>query len=89
MEILGRVRQTLPFEIMTSKENREDLRLKYRYLDLRNRKVKDNIIFRSQVIRFPASEDDGDGLSWRSRRRYLCASSPEGGQRLHRALPQT
>ena len=50
--MLGQVYQTLPFEVMTSKEVREDVRLKYRYLDLRNQKVKDNIIFRSKVISF-------------------------------------
>ena len=43
---------TLPFEVMTSKEVREDVRLKYRYLDLRNAKVKDNIVFRSKVISY-------------------------------------
>ena len=52
VEILGKVYKQLPFDIVTSKEIREDLRLKYRYLDLRNKKVKDNIIFRSQVISF-------------------------------------
>lgn len=45
IDILGKVYKQLPFEIQTSKETREDIRLKYRYLDLRNRKVKDNIIF--------------------------------------------
>ena len=50
--VLGKVYEQLPFEIMTSKEIREDVRLKYRYLDLRNKKVKDNIIFRSNVISF-------------------------------------
>ena len=52
VEVLGRVYKQLPFEIMTSKETREDVRLKYRYLDLRNQKVKDTIIFRSKVIAF-------------------------------------
>ena len=52
IEILGKVYRDLPFEIATSKEIREDVRLKYRYLDMRNRKVKDNILFRSKVIRF-------------------------------------
>ncbi len=52
VEILGKVYKQLPFEVQTSKEIREDLRLKYRYLDLRNKKVKDNIIFRSEVISF-------------------------------------
>ena len=52
IDILGKVYHDLPFEIITSKEIREDVRLKYRYLDLRNQKVKDNILFRSKVIRF-------------------------------------
>lgn len=47
VDVLGRVYKQLPFEIMTSRETREEVRLKYRYLDLRNQKVKDNIIFRS------------------------------------------
>jgi len=51
IDVLGKVYTQLPFEIMTSKEIREDLRLKYRYLDLRNKKVKDNMIFRSNVIK--------------------------------------
>lgn len=55
--MLGQVYQTLPFEVMTSKEVREDVRLKYRYLDLRNQKVKDNIIFRSKVISFLRQKD--------------------------------
>ena len=79
VEILGRVRQTLPFEIMTSKENREDLRLKYRYLDLRNRKVKDNIIFRSQVIRFLRQKMTEMGFL-EIQTPILCASSPEGAR---------
>ena len=50
--VLGQVYQQVPFEIQTSKEVREDVRLKYRYLDLRNPKVKDNMVFRSKVISF-------------------------------------
>ena len=50
--VLGKVYRQLPFEIMTSKETREDVRLKYRYLDLRNQKVKDNMIFRSKLIAY-------------------------------------
>ena len=52
LEVLGRANNVLPFEVMTSHEVGEDVRLKYRYLDLRNPKVKNNIIFRSQVIDF-------------------------------------
>lgn len=49
VEVLGKVYQQLPFEVMTSKETREDLRLKYRYLDLRNKKVMDNMVFLSLI----------------------------------------
>ena len=41
VDILGKVYKPLPFEIMTFQENHENTRLKYRYLDLRNRKVKE------------------------------------------------
>ena len=60
--ILGQVYQQLPFEVQTSKEVREDVRLKYRYLDLRNQKVKDNMIFRSKVIAFLRQKDDRHGI---------------------------
>ena len=50
LEVLGKAKNVLPFEVMTSREVSEDVRLKYRYLDMRNPKVKDNIIFRSKVI---------------------------------------
>lgn len=50
LEVLNKSKNVLPFEVITSKEVAEDVRLKYRYLDLRNPKVKRNIIFRSQVI---------------------------------------
>ena len=61
MEILGKVNGQLPFEVMTSRETREDLRLKYRFLDLRNRKVMDNMVFRSRVIAF-CGKNDADGI---------------------------
>ena len=52
MTILGPSKNMLPFEIESSKETREDVRLKYRYLDLRNPALHKNIVFRSQVISF-------------------------------------
>lgn len=52
LKVLGKCINTLPFEISKSKESFEDTRLKYRYLDLRNEEVHNNIIFRSKVIDF-------------------------------------
>ncbi len=77
--VLGKVREQLPFEIMTSKETREDLRLKYRFLDLRNRKVKENIIFRSKVIAYLRSQMEKMGFL-EVQTPILCASSPEGAR---------
>ncbi len=79
IDILGRVYRTLPFEIQSSKEIREDLRLKYRYLDLRNRKVKNNIIFRSNVISFLRKVMEEMGFI-EIQTPILCASSPEGAR---------
>ncbi len=77
--VLGKVYQKLPFEIMTSKETREEVRLKYRYLDLRNKKVKDNMIFRSQVICFLRQKMTEMGFL-EIQTPILCASSPEGAR---------
>ncbi len=79
VEVLGRVYQQLPFEIMTSKETREEVRLKYRYLDLRNQKVKDNIIFRSKVIAYLREKMMEMGFL-EIQTPILCASSPEGAR---------
>ena len=95
--MLGKVKASLPFEIMTSKETREDVRLKYRYLDLRNQKVKDNILFRSNVITYLRQKMNDMGFV-EIQTPILCASSPEGARdyivpsRVHKgkfyALPQ-
>lgn len=77
--VLGKVKAQLPFEIITSKETREDVRLKYRYLDLRNKKVKDNIIFRSQVISYLRQKMTEMGFL-EIQTPILCASSPEGAR---------
>lgn len=79
VNILGKVRAKLPFEITSSKEIREDLRLKYRYLDLRNKKVRDNMIFRSQVISFLRAKMTEMGFL-EIQTPILCASSPEGAR---------
>ncbi len=79
VKVLGKVYRQLPFEIMTSKETREDVRLKYRYLDLRNKKVKDNMIFRSQVISYLREKMTEMGFL-EIQTPILCASSPEGAR---------
>ena len=97
VNILGKVYRDLPFEVPTSKEIREDVRLKYRYLDLRNQKVKDNILFRSNVITYLRQKMNDMGFV-EIQTPILCASSPEGARdyivpsRVHKgkfyALPQ-
>ena len=79
VDVLGKVYKQLPFEVMTSKETREEVRLKYRYLDLRNQKVKDNIIFRSQVIAYLREKMAEMGFL-EIQTPILCASSPEGAR---------
>ena len=79
IDVLGRVYKQLPFEIQTSKEIRENVRLKYRYLDLRNAKVKDNIVFRSKVISYLRQKMTDMGFL-DIQTPILCASSPEGAR---------
>lgn len=79
IDVLGRVYKQLPFEIQTSKEIREDVRLKYRYLDLRNAKVKDNIVFRFKVISYLRQKMTDMGFL-EIQTPILCASSPEGAR---------
>ena len=79
VDMLGKVYKQLPFEVMTSKENHENVRLKYRYLDLRNKKVKDNMIFRSKVISFLRQKMTDMGFL-EIQTPILCASSPEGAR---------
>lgn len=79
IEILGKVYQQLPFEIMMSKETKEEVRLTYRYLDLRNKKVKEAIVFRSQVIAFLRQKMTELGFL-EIQTPILSASSPEGAR---------
>ena len=51
IEVLGKCKPELPFEINTDIEAREDLRLEYRFLDLRNDKLHKNILLRSQILK--------------------------------------
>lgn len=79
VEVLGKVYRQLPFEVMTSKATREEVRLKYRYLDLRNAKVRDTMIFRSKVISFLRQKMTDLGFL-EIQTPILCASSPEGAR---------
>lgn len=79
VDVLGKVYSQLPFEVQTSKEIREDVRLKYRYLDLRNKKVKENILFRSKVISFLRSTMEEMGFV-EFQTPILTSSSPEGAR---------
>ena len=77
--VLGQVYAALPFEVQTSREVNEAVRLKYRYLDLRNEKVKNNILFRAQVIAFLRQKMTEMGFI-DIQTPILCASSPEGAR---------
>lgn len=79
LQVLGTAKNNLPFEIVTSKENREDLRLAYRFLDLRNPKVHRNMVLRSEVIRFLRDKMTEMGFL-EMQTPILTASSPEGAR---------
>ena len=79
IELLGSSLNNLPFEIERSKETREDVRLTYRYLDLRNPKVRNNIVFRSQIIKYLRHKMEDLGFL-EVQTPILAASSPEGAR---------
>ncbi len=79
IDVLGKSHHVLPFEVMTSHEVSEDVRLKYRYLDLRNPRVKENIVFRSQVIDFLRDFMKSEGFL-EIQTPILTSSSPEGAR---------
>lgn len=79
IDIHGLANNVLPFEITTSQEAREDLRLKYRFLDLRNEKMQKNIMLRSKIIR--AIRDKMQKLDFLEiQTPVLTSSSPEGAR---------
>ena len=79
LEVLGAAKNVLPFEVMTSTEVNEETRLKYRYLDLRNKKVHDNILFRTKVISY--LREKMNSLEFTEiQTPILTASSPEGAR---------
>ena len=79
LEILGSCVHELPFEIMTSKQTKDDVRLKYRYLDMRNEAVKKNMVLRSDILHFLRNKMYDLGFT-EIQTPILTASSPEGAR---------
>ena len=79
IEVLGDVYRTLPFEVKNSKSSSEETRLKYRYLDLRNKSVHDGIRFRTEVIDFIRYTMKDMNFT-EIQTPILTASSPEGAR---------
>ncbi len=79
IEVLGASLHELPFIIQSSTSVSEDVRLKYRYLDLRNDKVHHNIVLRSQVLKFIRNKMDKLGFT-EVQTPIITASSPEGAR---------
>ena len=79
LSILGKAPSVLPFEVVNSTETKEELRLQYRFLDLRNRKVHNNIVLRAEVISFLRSKMTELGFL-EIQTPILSASSPEGAR---------
>ena len=79
LEVLGTCLNMLPFDIHNSKQTREDIRLKYRYLDLRNPEIRDNIVLRSRVISHMRKKMEEKGFL-EIQTPILTASSPEGAR---------
>ncbi|MBR1481865.1 MAG: aspartate--tRNA ligase [Ruminococcus sp.] len=77
--VLGKCKNVLPFEVASSTNTGEEVRLKYRFLDLRNPKVHNNILFRSQVVAFLRSKMQELGFT-EINTPILSASSPEGAR---------
>ncbi len=79
IEVLGKCKNVLPFEINTDQEVREDLRLEYRFLDLRNEKLHKNILLRSQILKTLRNRMDELGFT-EIQTPILANSSPEGAR---------
>ena len=77
--VLGACESALPFDVSESTETREDVRLTYRFLDLRNQKVHNNILFRSEVVRFLRAKMESLGFP-EINTPILTCSSPEGAR---------
>ena len=79
LTVLGKSRNMLPFEVRASHLSKDELRLKYRYLDLRNPKNHDKIVMRSKIIRFMRNQMEAKNFL-DMQTPILTASSPEGAR---------
>ena len=79
IEILGKCKNILPFEVNTEQEVREDLRLEYRFLDLRSEKLHNNILLRSKILKTLRDKMDELGFA-EIQTPILANSSPEGAR---------
>ena len=79
IKVLGKCKNVLPFEINTDQEVREDLRLEYRFLDLRNEKLHNNILLRSKILKTLRDKMDELGFT-EIQTPILANSSPEGAR---------
>ena len=79
IELLGKCKNILPFEVNSDQDVREDLRLEYRYLDLRSEKLHNNILLRSKILK--TFRDRMDALGFTEIQTPIIAnSSPEGAR---------
>lgn len=79
IEVLGKRTKMLPFEVNSNQEVREDLRLQYRYLDLRSQKLQQNLMLRAQVLQFLRAQMIEQGFL-EVQTPILTSSSPEGAR---------
>lgn len=79
ISVLGKSVANLPFEVTTSKEVREELRLKYRFLDLRNKRLHSNIVMRAELMSFLRNKMNSLGFT-EIQTPILSVSSPEGAR---------
>ncbi|MBR4072931.1 MAG: aspartate--tRNA ligase [Clostridia bacterium] len=79
LQVLGKSQNMLPFDVRSSRENKDELRLKYRYLDLRNPQNHNNLVMRSKIIRHLRNKmEEKNFLDMQTP--ILTASSPEGAR---------
>lgn len=79
IRVLGKCNPVLPFEIDDAPNTKEELRLKYRYLDLRNRALHDRIVKRAEILRYVRNKMADMGFV-EVQTPILTSSSPEGAR---------